>query len=119
VCSSSSGAPRSAFTCLSYCPTAHKLPISTVEATLCCLKAKFEKLAHISFSCNRECPGLHHMAGEDHYSVLGVDSTCSPEEVKAAYRRLAKRYHPDLRPGDKHAEETFKRISEAYGGARS
>jgi molecular chaperone DnaJ len=51
---------------------------------------------------------------EDYYKVLGVDKKASQEDVKKAYRKLARRYHPDRNPGDPKAEERFKEISEAY-----
>jgi molecular chaperone DnaJ len=51
---------------------------------------------------------------KDYYEILGVSRQASQEEIKKAYRRLARQYHPDLRPGDKEAEERFKEISEAY-----
>lgn len=51
---------------------------------------------------------------KDLYSVLGVDEKAAPEELKKAYRKLAKKYHPDANPGDARAEERFKEISEAY-----
>jgi len=50
----------------------------------------------------------------DLYSTLGVDEKVSQEELKKAYRKLAKKYHPDANPGDKKAEERFKEVSEAY-----
>ena len=50
----------------------------------------------------------------DPYEVLGVSRDASEEEIKAAYRRLAKKYHPDANPGDKEAEAKFKEASEAY-----
>jgi len=50
----------------------------------------------------------------DHYQTLGVDRKASAQEIKAAYRRLALRYHPDRNPGDKEAEERFKEVSFAY-----
>ena len=54
------------------------------------------------------------MAGTDYYSVLGVEKTATEDEIKQAYRRLAKRYHPDKNKGDKEAERRFKEINEAY-----
>jgi curved DNA-binding protein len=50
----------------------------------------------------------------DYYEVLGVDKNATQEQIKKAYRKLAKAYHPDANPGDKKAEEKFKEISEAY-----
>jgi molecular chaperone DnaJ len=54
------------------------------------------------------------MAKEDYYGVLGVARTAKEAEIKKAYRRLARKNHPDVNPGDKSAEERFKRIQEAY-----
>src|SRR5437868_9553126 len=54
------------------------------------------------------------MAGEDLYIILEIGRTASVIEIKRAFRRLARRYHPDINPGDRHAEERFKRITEAY-----
>ena len=51
---------------------------------------------------------------EDPYSVLGVAKTASAGDITKAYRKLAKKLHPDLNPGDKSAEERFKRITAAY-----
>jgi len=51
---------------------------------------------------------------KDYYKILGVDHNASEKEIKQAYRRLARKYHPDVNPGDKAAEEKFKEISEAY-----
>lgn len=51
---------------------------------------------------------------EDYYKLLGVQKTASDDEIKKAYRKLAMKYHPDHTKGDKAAEETFKKISEAY-----
>jgi molecular chaperone DnaJ len=50
---------------------------------------------------------------KDYYAVLGVKKTASAEEIRKAFRKLARKYHPDVNPGDKKAEERFKEISEA------
>ncbi|MBA7656553.1 Chaperone protein DnaJ [subsurface metagenome] len=54
------------------------------------------------------------MAGKDYYSILGVNRSASEREIKQAYRRLARKHHPDVNPGDKSAETRFKEINEAY-----
>lgn len=54
------------------------------------------------------------MAQKDYYNILGVSKTASADEIKSAYRKLAKQYHPDLHPGDNAAAEKFKEINEAY-----
>lgn len=51
----------------------------------------------------------------DYYEILGVEKTADDATIKAAYRKLAKKYHPDMNPGDKDAEAKFKEASEAYG----
>ena len=54
------------------------------------------------------------MAIRDYYEALGVERGASQAEIKSAYRKLAKKYHPDLNPGDKQAEAAFKEVNEAY-----
>jgi len=54
------------------------------------------------------------MAKEDYYDLLGVNRDASAEEIKKAYRKKAVQYHPDKNPGNKQAEEMFKKVSEAY-----
>jgi DnaJ-class molecular chaperone len=51
----------------------------------------------------------------DYYEILGVPRTANEKELKAAYRKLARKYHPDVNPGDKAAEANFKEVSEAFG----
>jgi molecular chaperone DnaJ len=50
---------------------------------------------------------------KDYYATLGIKKTATPEEIRKAFRKAARRYHPDVNPGDKRAEEKFKEISEA------
>ncbi len=50
----------------------------------------------------------------DYYEVLGIDKSANEDDIKKAYRKLAKKYHPDMNPGDKEAEAKFKEVNEAY-----
>jgi DnaJ-class molecular chaperone len=54
------------------------------------------------------------MAKQNYYSVLGVPRDASAKDIKQAYRKLARKYHPDVNPGDPAAEQKFKEVSEAY-----
>src|SRR5687767_11322076 len=54
------------------------------------------------------------MARRDYYDVLGVPRSAAEKEIRQAYRKLARQYHPDLNPNDKQAEARFKEIGQAY-----
>jgi molecular chaperone DnaJ len=54
------------------------------------------------------------MAGKDYYTVLGINRKATEKEIKAAYRRLARQYHPDVNPNNKASEEKFKEVNEAH-----
>lgn len=54
------------------------------------------------------------MEGKDYYKILGVNRDATDKDIKAAYRKMARKYHPDVNPGDKSAESRFKEINEAF-----
>src|SRR5690348_18163598 len=51
---------------------------------------------------------------QDYYDLLGVSRKATAKDIRTAFRKLARKYHPDLNPGDKSAEEKFKQLQEAY-----
>ena len=83
-------------------------------------------LKHAGLSYDESAPSLRRYACKgrvlqtttmdfkDYYATLGVPKTASEKEVKQAFRKLARKYHPDVNPGDKSAETRFKEINEAY-----
>ena len=54
------------------------------------------------------------MAFIDYYKILGLPKNASDKDIKKAYRKLARKFHPDLNPGDKEAEKKFKEVNEAH-----
>ena len=54
------------------------------------------------------------MPGKDYYSILGINRNASEREIKQAYRKLARKHHPDVNPGNKEAEAKFKEVNEAH-----
>ena len=59
------------------------------------------------------------MMNRDPYSTLGVSESAGQDDIRQAYRKLGKKYHPDANPGERNAEERFKEIQEAYEAIRS
>src|SRR5436305_15164882 len=76
------------------------------------------KLPQSRAAASRRTPRLYFdpepMADKDYYDILGVKKSATEDEIKKAYRTLAKKFHPDKNKGDKTAENKFKEMSEAY-----
>lgn len=72
-------------------------------------KSEYESVSSIK---NKE--GGIAMQYKDYYQILGVEKNASQDDIKKAYRKLTKKYHPDINPGNKEAEEKYKEINEAY-----
>ena len=68
-------------------------------------------LSRESFQTSYVIDGHH--PNKDYYDILGVKKSASAEDIRKAFRKLARKYHPDVNPGDKAAEEKFKTLSEA------
>ena len=62
----------------------------------------------------RELTQCRLQAKHDYYETLGVSADAKEDEIRKSYRKLARKYHPDLNPGDKSSEERFKKVQEAY-----
>src|SRR5262245_59099947 len=84
--------------------------VSCFAATRRCL---ISAIGSRSLTCVSRSSEERHVS-EDPYAVLGVKPEATQDEIRKAYRQLAKKLHPDLNPGDKQAEEKFKQISAAY-----
>src|SRR5690606_30960460 len=68
----------------------------------------------VNSKCWRASWGCSAVEFKDYYATLGVAKTATDKEIKTAYRKLARKYHPDVNPGDKSAEAKFKELNEAY-----